>query len=143
MLKNTQFAMAVHIMTALAYNPSRVLPSTSLAKTVGSNPSFLRSLIGRLAAAGLVETKLGKGGGTSLNRAPAKITLLDIYRATSGPEVVAQHRCKSRMDCAVAEAMPTILGEIDSQLQRVVETELARTKLSTLLARHVSAQPYG
>lgn len=138
MFSNTHFAMAVHVMTALALNVGQVVPSADLAATVGTNPSFLRQLIGRLAEAGLVETKLGKGGGTTLSRSPARITLLDIYRATSSAEIIPQHPCKSTIACAVAESMPKILDEIDGQLQRVIETELAKTKLSTLLARHVS-----
>jgi len=139
MLKNTQFSMAVHVMTALAFQPGVTVPSAQLAKTIGTNPSFLRQLIGKLAGAGLVETKLGKGGGTTLGRAPSKISLLDIYRATSSTEVLPQHPCDGDRVCVVACAMPTILDDIDSQLRRVVETELSRTRLSTLLARHVGS----
>ena len=138
MLSNSQFSMAIHVLSALAFNPGTPMPSARLAKTVGTNPSFLRQLIGKLAAAGLVETKLGKGGGALLRVDPEKTSLLDIYRATSSPEVVCQHTCSENSQCAVARAMPNILDEIDSQLRRVVETELARTKLSTLLSRYVS-----
>ncbi len=138
MLNSTQFAMAVHVMTALAFNEGATLPSAKLAETIGTNPSFLRQLIGKLAAAGLVVTKLGKGGGTSIGRTPSKITLLDIYRATSPSPVVPQHPCNGNQACVVADAIPTILDEIDSQLRRVVENELTQTTLASVVARHVN-----
>jgi len=68
MLSNTHFSMAVHVLSVLAYQEGQVVGSEDLARSVGTNPSFLRGLIGVLRKAGLVETQLGKGGGTKLAR---------------------------------------------------------------------------
>ena len=129
--------MAIHVMAALSYNRGKTLPSATLASTVGTNPSFLRQLIGRLAAAGLVETKLGKGGGTTLRANASEVTLLDIYRATSSPELIPQHSACVDGRCVVADAIPSMLSDVDTQLRRVVETELANTRLDSLIARYV------
>ena len=44
MLSNTHFAMAVHVLSALAYNEGELLASEKLAHSMGTNPSFLRGL---------------------------------------------------------------------------------------------------
>ena len=59
LLSNTHFSLAVHVLSALAYNEGELLASEKLAHSMGTNPSFLRGLVGQLREAGLVETKLG------------------------------------------------------------------------------------
>ena len=95
MLSNTHFSMAVHVLSALAYKDGEVVASEDLARTVGTNPSFLRGLIGQLKDAGLVETHLGKGGGTTLARSPSRITLRDVYRATESGPALTTHTASS------------------------------------------------
>jgi Rrf2 family protein len=137
LLSNTHFAMAVHVLTALAYNAGKVVGSEELAFTVGTNPSFLRGLIGRLRDAGLVETRLGKGGGSLLGRPAAKISLLDVYRATETCSAMATHRCDEESICPVARGMGGLLTEVAGRLERAVETELKDVTIDELLATHI------
>ena len=109
MLSNTHFSMAVHVLSALAYNDGRVVGSEDLARTVGTNPSFLRGLIGQLKEAGLVDTQLGKGGGTILARSASKITLRDVYRAMESQPVLKTHSCDGKSPCPVARGMGEML----------------------------------
>src|SRR6187401_1504501 len=81
---NSRFAVAVHVMTALAYNHGEPLSSPLLAKSVRTNPVVIRRLMAQLRRAGLVEAWPGKSGGVRLGRSAATITLLDIYRAVEG-----------------------------------------------------------
>jgi Rrf2 family protein len=46
---------------------------------------YLRSLLGRLAVAGVVRSKKGPGGGCRLARPPKDITLLEVTEAVDGP----------------------------------------------------------
>jgi Rrf2 family protein len=137
MLSNTHFSMAVHVLSALAYNPDQVVGSEDLARTVGTNPSFLRGLIGQLKAAGLVETHLGKGGGATLARSPSKITLADVYRATESRSAVKTHACDSRSPCPVARNMERLLADVNRRVEKVVGDELKRMTVADLVASFV------
>jgi Rrf2 family protein len=135
MLSNTHFSMAVHVLCALAYNDGTTLGSEDLARTVGTNPSFLRGLIGQLREAGLVETRLGKGGGTTLALSPARITLRDVYRATEFRPALKTHSCDAKSPCVVARGMDGLLADIGSRISGVVEKELGRTTIADLVRR--------
>jgi Rrf2 family protein len=137
MLSNTHFSMAVHVLSALAYNEGRVVGSEDLARTVGTNPSFLRGLIGQLKEAGLVETTLGKGGGTRLARAASTITLRDVYRATESRPALKTHACDRRSRCPVARGMDEMLSSVNDRIEKVVESELEGMTVADLVASFV------
>ena len=134
MLSNTHFSMAVHVLSALAYNDGSVVGSEDLARTVGTNPSFLRGLIGQLKEAGLVETHLGKGGGAMLARSAAKITLRDVYRATESQPALKTHACDGKSQCPVARGMDELLANVNERLEKVLESELKRMTVADLVS---------
>jgi Rrf2 family protein len=139
MLSNTHFSMAIHVLSALAYNDGRIVGSDYLAKSVGTNPSFLRGLIGRLKEAGLVETQMGKGGGTRLARKPSKISLRDVYLATETRPALKTHGCCDTSKCPVQAGMNGLLSDINGRIERAVESELKRTTVADVLTSYIEA----
>ena len=137
MLSNTHFSMAVHVLSALAYNDNQIVGSEDLAQTVGTNPSFLRGLIGQLKDAGLVKTVLGKGGGTVLAQAASKITLRDVYRATESRPALKTHVCDNQSTCPVARGMDQMLSSVNDRIEKVVESELKGMNVADLVASFV------
>jgi len=137
MLSNTHFSMAVHVLSALAYNDGAIVGSEDLARTVGTNPSFLRGLIGQLKEAGLVETHLGKGGGTTLSRSASRITLRDVYRATELQPAVKTHECDGKSPCPVARGMDEMLTKVNDRLQKALETELKGMTVADLVTKYI------
>lgn len=129
--------MAVHVLSALAWHDGEVTGSEELAKTVGTNPSFLRGLIGQLRDAGLVETRLGKGGGTVLARSPAEITLLDVYRATESRPAIKTHVCDSKSPCPVARGMDDLMANVNERIASVLEAELQEMTVADLVASFI------
>lgn len=139
MLSNTHFSMAVHVLIALA-DRDELVGSDGLASTVGTNPSFLRGLIGRLKEAGLVETQLGKGGGARLARSPSKITMRDVYRATESRPALKTHECNDKSRCRVAAGMGPMLKHLNGRIEKVLEAELKRLTVADLLARYIETR---
>lgn len=137
MLSNTHFAMAVHVLSVLAYQEGRVIGSEDLARSVDTNPSFLRGLIGALRNAGLVETRLGKGGGTMLARPAANITLYDVYLATESQPALTSHECSDRSKCIVAKNMVRLLADVNQRLEGAVEEELQKMTLADLVSQYI------
>ena len=140
MLSNTHFSIAVHVLSALAYNDGQVVASEDLARTVGTNPSFLRGLIGQLKDAGLVETHLGKGGGTTLARSASRINLRDVYRATESQPALKTHTCDAKTRCPVARGMDDLLENVNGRLEEALESELKRMTIADLVSDFVGAQ---
>ncbi len=141
MLSNTHFSIAVHVVTALAYmqdNDPNPVGSDELARTVGTNPSFLRGLIGRLRNAELVETVLGKGGGTRLARSPTAITLHDVYKATESQPALKTHACSDTSECQVAAGMGSMLSDINNRIEQAVASELEQLTVSDLLTNYIA-----
>jgi DNA-binding IscR family transcriptional regulator len=78
---STRFAVATHILTALAVTDGKPLRSEDLANSVNTGAVVIRGLLSRLAEAGLTRSQLGSGGGALLAKSPNEIRLLDVYRA--------------------------------------------------------------
>jgi len=129
--------MAIHLLTLLALEEGELLASSDLAEHIGTNPSFLRQLVGKLRDAGLVETKLGKGGGTRLLRDPVTVRLLDIYRATETSPPMARHECSADAHCPVERGMSEVFSSLNERIQRAVERELASTTLAEVVQQHI------
>jgi FeS assembly SUF system regulator len=74
--------------------------ATQLAAQTGVPLPTTQKLMGQLAAAGLLDSTRGAGGGFSLSRPATKISLADIVEAVEGP--IAMTICsEGRSDCAL------------------------------------------
>ncbi len=138
MLSNTRFAMAVHLLCALAWNEGRLIGSKNLAYSVGTNPSFLRGLIVNLREAGLVETRQGKGGGSMLAKPAVSITLNDVYRATESKPAIMAHAPDCDSICVVARNMERLLNKVNERLEDNLDAALKRRTVAELVAEYIT-----
>lgn len=131
---NTQFSMAVHILTAMAYSgKGKAFTSSTLAKTVNTNPVVIRRLLAALAGAGILNTTRGKSGGVELAKIPSEITLYDIYQAVHGGEtLVAMHGNEEVKHCPVSCRVRDLLGATLVKAQKAFERELKSSTLESL-----------
>ena len=96
---------AVVMLVAAARAPTCArLSATALAAETGVPLPTAQKLTGKLAAAGLLATARGAGGGFRLARAPHAISLADIVEAVEGPIALATCVDPSRHDCALEGA---------------------------------------
>jgi Rrf2 family protein len=136
-LSNTHFSLAVHVLSALAFNEGKFVGSADLARSMDTNPSFLRGLIGQLREAGLVETRLGNRGGCTLAVPAARINLLDVYRVTELRPALTAHTCDSASRCPVARNMTRMLDDLNRKLEGMVAAELQSITLADLVGRYI------
>jgi len=132
--------MAVHVLSVLAYVDGDVVGSAELAKSVGTNASFLRGIIGHLREAGLVETRMGKGGGTRLARDASEISLRDVYMATETRPAVKAHGCCDTSKCPVQAHMGALLEDLNGRVEAAVGDELKRTSVADLVAQYIACK---
>lgn len=133
---NTQFSIAVHMLTALgarAQAGGECAPSGELAKSVNTSPSFVRRVMAKLSKANLVRTSTGKSGSCALARDPRKITLLEVYRAVEAPKAFAIHRHPVKRDCVVSCGIKPALEKVLDKTQSSMEAGLAGITLADVL----------
>src|SRR5437879_10204915 len=112
MRTSCRFAMAVHVLTVLAYKQGDPVTSGLLAQSVNTNPVVIRRLLLTLQHARLVETRKGVGFGSRLSRSPARINLAQVYRAVEGeaPFVLPPH--KPNPACQVGNCIQAALNRV-------------------------------
>jgi len=81
MSRTTRFSVAVHVLALIGLVGGR-MSSQGMAKSVGTNASFIRRLLAMLGEAGLVTASAGVAG-AKLGKEARAITLLDVYRAVA------------------------------------------------------------
>ena len=125
MSTNSRFAVAVHVLSLMAWSGEEPLKSEQVAESVNTNPVVIRRILKELAEAGLVVSQTGSLGGSRLAGDPAKTTLLDVYQALECRGVFSLHRTPPSRDCPVGVNIETVLGdvllEVDSAVERVLQ----------------------
>ena len=132
-VKSVQFTVATHIMAALGFYYGKELSSATLAASVNADPTFVRKSLSKLSKAGLVVTTRGKTGACVLARAPKRITLLDIYRASAAPPPFAIHSYPVEKRCPVSCNLKESMSGVLSQVQDSFEKSLAKITVADLV----------
>ncbi len=129
---STRFAVATHILTALAITDGKPLRSEDLAVSVNTGAVVIRGLLSRLADAGLTRSQLGSGGGALLAKAAAEIRLLDVYRAVEDTELFAVHRSPPCAECPVGANILGAINPVLARAQNAMEAELGKTTIAQI-----------
>jgi Rrf2 family protein len=130
---NTQFPIAVHLMAALGWRHSENTPSSLLAASVNTSPSFVRRVLAKLSKAGLVETATGKAGACWLAKDARKISLLDIYMAVDAPKAFSIHSYPEQKGCRVSCNIKAALEKGLAKTQKAMEATLDDISLAEII----------
>jgi len=127
---------AVVTMTAAARHCGGARVSAAqLAAETGLPAPTVQKLVGKLAAAGLLRSARGAGGGLKLARPAAAITLADIVEAVEGPiELTScidseRHECALEACCSVRPHWSVVNQALRGALADVPLTRLAQPEL--------------
>ncbi|KPI32859.1 transcriptional regulator, BadM/Rrf2 family [Actinobacteria bacterium OV320] len=122
---NTQFAVAVHVLTMLAgVTDGRAMSSEELSKSANVNAVYVRRVLGHMRNAGLVRSRPGVNGGWELVADAAQIKLREVWQVLQGDEPVlglhgpdptcvtgrSVQKSLASIDRTVADAVATALG---------------------------------
>jgi Rrf2 family protein len=142
MAANSQFSMAVHVLSMLARSRDENLKSDDLASSVNTNPVVIRRLLGQLNQAKLVVSQTGANGGTRLARCPNEINLSEVYRAVNCGEIFALHAKGPNKECPVGKNIESVLCCLQKEIDKSIEEKLSRYSLQDIfemVAQGVSA----
>ncbi len=134
MTTSTRFAVAVHILTSIALQKGKPVPSDMIASSVNTHSTVIRRILSMLNSSGLTTAQLGKGGGALLSTSPDNITLLDIYKSMENDLIFATHRVPPNNDCIVGRNILPILTPVMDEAQLALEQQLGNTLLSEIVS---------
>ena len=133
MAANSQFAIAVHILTVLAKaGEGNNVKSDYIAVSVRTNPVVIRRVLGDLNQSNLVISQTGASGGTRLAKCPNKINLAEVHKAISCGNTFALHR-QTNDDCSIGKNIQCVLEKLQVEINDVVEAKLAQFSLQDVL----------
>lgn len=116
--RNTDYALRALVHMA-AFGGENTFRMGDLAKATGAPETFLRKVMQKLDAAGVVATKRGTKGGVSLGKAPALISVLEVVEAVQGPVAinkcfVSNRECADREGCTIRRNLGSIQDDMVS-----------------------------
>jgi Rrf2 family protein len=135
MSTSSRFAVAVHVLTLMAWAEEEPLKSEQVAESVNTNPVVIRRMLCELAESNLVVSQSGAAGGSKLARQPGDITLLDIYQAVESRGVFALHRHPPSKKCPVGVNIGTVLNDVLDDVDSAVERVLADITIKDVVRR--------
>ena len=133
MAANSQFSIAVHVLTMLARSNDENTKSEHIARSVNTNPVVIRRLLGQLSAAKLVISQTGACGGTRLAKRPSDIMLYDVYRAVACGEVFALPPNEASQDCPVGRSMEAILCRLQKEIDKGIGDRLSKYTVADVI----------
>lgn len=132
-----EYAIKSLLYLASQEDDTRVLAS-EVATAEGIPVNFVRKILESLAKTGLVKSFRGAGGGFTLGRSPALITMLHIVEAIEGP--LALNQCLQPSTCAEMPRCP--MSQVWMEAQHAVEDVLRRYSLADIARSRVLREQF-
>lgn len=133
---DTKFSVALHVLTMISES-EKTLSSEDLARSVGTNASYIRKIITLLKKADILSSQRGKPG-YQITRPAENISLLDIYLAVQESRSINlfhTHRNVNE-ECPVGahiiRAVSPIFRETEARLAQDLAQQTLRQVISNL-----------
>ena len=133
MKRDSRLSGVLHVLLHMAEQSG---PATSevLAKAMSTNPVVIRRIMAGLREQGYVRSEKGHGGGWTLARDLAEITLRDIYDALGRPSLLAMGNRTETPGCLVEQAVNTALDKAFHDAEALLLARLGDVTLAALSA---------
>jgi Rrf2 family protein len=135
MSTSSRFAVAVHVLTMMAWSEDEPIKSEQIAVSVNTNPVVIRRMLCELAEDKLVISQTGSTGGSRLGREPGQITLLDVYRAVECTGGFSLHQKSPSDECPVGAGIGAVLEDVREEVDAAIEQVLARVTIEDVVLR--------
>ena len=129
---STRLSDAVHILLFIYLNQETRLSSDQIAKSICTNPSYVRRLMAEMKEAGLIRSMRGQAN-PMLQRSPDSITLLDVYRAVEDQKPLLRLDTHTNPECGVGVKIQLALQEHYDRIQEIAEKAMGETSLQDIL----------
>ena len=133
MKRDSRLSGVLHVLLHMA---ERDAPVTSevLAKAMETNPVVIRRVMSGLRDQGYVRSEKGHGGGWTLARDLATISLRDVYEALGQPALLAVGNRTEAPGCLVEQAVNAALARAFDDAEALLLSRLGDVTLAMLSA---------
>lgn len=133
MKRDSRLSGVLHVLLHMA-ETDRPVTSDAMARAMQTNPVVIRRILSGLREAGFVRSEKGHGGGWTLARDLATITLRDIYDALGAPDLFAMGNRTEAPGCLVEQAVNAALDDAFREAQALLLQRLGEVTLARLSA---------
>ena len=133
MKRDSRLSGVLHVLLHMAETEGPVT-SEAMAKAMQTNPVVIRLIMAGLRDAGFVHSEKGHGGGWTIARDLAAITLRDVYAALGSPALFAVGNRTDAPGCLVEQAVNTALNTTFNDAEALLLDRFATVTLAALSA---------
>lgn len=133
MKRDSRLSGVLHVLLHMA-EATGPLTSEQLAKAMQTNPVVIRRILGGLREAGFVRSEKGHGGGWTIARDLAAITMRDIYDAIGRPNLMAMGNRTEAPGCLVEQAVNAALDTSFRDAEALLLDRFGQVTLAALAA---------
>jgi Rrf2 family protein len=134
MKRDGKLSIALHILAHLAEARGRPTTSEEIAAHLRTNPVVIRRTLAGLREAGIVASAKGHGGGSTLARPAAAISLREVYQALGERGDLLREREMDEQGCVIAEAVDRALDDFYAEAEALLMRRLGEISLADLAA---------
>jgi Rrf2 family protein len=134
-MNNSRFPISLHILTLLDQMNGQYVNSDLIAGSININPVLVRKEIINLRKHGFVESREGKGGGTTLARKSADINLADVYLAVKDKSFLGESKNQPNPKCPVGRQINTHLKDLYQEVEDALLKSLGNQTLADFAAK--------
>ncbi|MEM8572698.1 MAG: Rrf2 family transcriptional regulator [Pseudomonadota bacterium] len=131
MRRDHRLSRTLHVLIHMA-DQNEPLTSEAIGQMLGTQGPGVRRMMGGLREHGIVLSTKGHGGGWTLMRPLAEITMLDIYEALGEPALFALGPASDNPTCLVEKAVDARLGQAFERAAALLRAELQGTSLADI-----------
>ncbi len=131
---SSRVAVAVHVLTYLAWRRDEPVTSERIASSVNTNPVVVRRIVGALRNAGLVHVQPGVGGGAQLAREADRISMRDVYRAVEEKDDLFAVHADPCRNCDIGSNIREVLQGVFCQAHQAMQAVLANLTIADVCA---------
>jgi DNA-binding IscR family transcriptional regulator len=133
MKRDSRLSGVLHVLLHMAEHDGPVT-SEALARAMGTNPVVIRRIMAGLRDQGYLRSEKGHGGGWTIARDLAEVTLRDVYVALGSPEILAMGNRTEAPGCLVEQAVNAALGEAFDDAEALLLRRFGEVTLAALSA---------
>ncbi len=132
---STKLSDAVHVLCFISINPSQDLSSAAIAKSIYTNPGYVRQIMMSLKKAGLLSNTRGKAN-PIIVKPMEQITLLDVYRAVEQDKPLLHLDTQTNPECAAGVNIQLALQSFYDRVQEKAEEEMKSITLRDVISEY-------
>ena len=124
-MNSSHFSISLHILTLLDKVNGQLLNSEYIAGSINCNPVLVRKELANLHKHGFVQSKEGKGGGSTLAKRPADINLGEVYKTVKQKGLLGESKNEPNPDCPVGKQITQQLKQLYNDAENALIKDLS------------------